>query len=551
MSKQGIPPVASGAENSRINFALGILSYAGWPVTEGNLRALVCWMQKENTGAGYNPLATTQPMPGAGFWNYIGEGKNYGVRNYTSFEQGVQATVQTLLNGNYPNIVAGLQAGLSGPEGLDLGDLAVWGTGDRANAGQYTVADKGYFPNHPDYQVGTTQGNFDGSATGIATTLPSGGQGYVVDGVQYVAYEILPGSGAWIYFKHAGSIAGSSQMTTSQWEGTTTNWVNGGATTEGLFVDPIASGNRSWDDIMETFLMEAGIYGTDALEDAEVLGVVAEFIARPDMTPEEVQARLEETEWWNSRTTGQLEWNDLSDAEKDLRLKEEALKLVTLWKTYTGETISWADYGDENGNVSWQSVMDNNPELAQWAENVASGSHTQIEAVHQWIYPEAEAIENSPVNRERDEEEIAQNTKDYEISNNRRAVIEEYERWGVEISDQQADQMAEQLYMRERSMADVMATAEAVSAAKWVHKPEGVDFDTWAQPYATQYGALMEKSSPTFRDSAFSNMLMGENLTMHDFKKQIKQTEEWKNTGNAQDEYSKAFGTIGRLMGFG
>ena len=61
----------------------------------------------------------------------------------------------------------------------------------------------------------------------------------------------------------------------------------------------------------------------------------------------------------------------------------------------------------------------------------------------------------------------------------------------------------------------------------------------------------MEKSSPTFRDSAFSNMLMGENLTMHDFKKQIKQTEEWKNTGNAQDEYSKAFGTIGRLMGFG
>ena len=105
----GIPPVASGAENSRINFALGVLSYAGWPVTEGNIKALVTWMQKENTGAGYNPLATTHPMTGAGFWNYIGEGKNYGVRNYTSFEQGVQATVETILNGNYENIKEGFE----------------------------------------------------------------------------------------------------------------------------------------------------------------------------------------------------------------------------------------------------------------------------------------------------------------------------------------------------------------------------------------------------------------------------------------------------------
>lgn len=104
-------------ELGRLDFARRLLEVLGAPATELNLRFLLGWMARENTTAAWNPLATTQPAPGATMFNSVG------VRNYPDEATGVQATVTTLRNGFYPNILDALANGrgdLAAEASLDL-----------------------------------------------------------------------------------------------------------------------------------------------------------------------------------------------------------------------------------------------------------------------------------------------------------------------------------------------------------------------------------------------------------------------------------------------
>lgn len=62
----------------------------GLEPTKRRMWAWVSWMQAEGGSAKFNPLNTTQEMPGATDFNWVG------VKNYVSFKQGVQATIKTL-----------------------------------------------------------------------------------------------------------------------------------------------------------------------------------------------------------------------------------------------------------------------------------------------------------------------------------------------------------------------------------------------------------------------------------------------------------------------
>jgi len=107
----------------RAQWATDVLNRLGLPVTSENLKALAAWAQAEGTNAGYNPLATTQSMPGATNFNSVG------VKNYLSYADGVQATVTTLTNGHYANILAALQAGNSATAVGQAVANSPWGTG--------------------------------------------------------------------------------------------------------------------------------------------------------------------------------------------------------------------------------------------------------------------------------------------------------------------------------------------------------------------------------------------------------------------------------------
>lgn len=96
---------------------------------------MVAWSMFETAwpvSASYNLLNTTQPAPGATNFNAVG------VKNYTSYAQGVEATAQTLANGFYPQLLHALQSNDVAALGMTAGgavapgivqEVATWGTG--------------------------------------------------------------------------------------------------------------------------------------------------------------------------------------------------------------------------------------------------------------------------------------------------------------------------------------------------------------------------------------------------------------------------------------
>lgn len=107
---------------TREDFARAVLGKLGIPLTGENIRAMEAWMQAEGTSAANNPLATTQPWNGATNFNSVG------VKNYQTADDGVSATVATLKNGYYPNILSALRSGTA----VDVGQAIAaspWGTG--------------------------------------------------------------------------------------------------------------------------------------------------------------------------------------------------------------------------------------------------------------------------------------------------------------------------------------------------------------------------------------------------------------------------------------
>lgn len=108
------------------SFATALLSYLGLPTNQANVDAVVAWENQEggnwkNTAA-YNPLNTTLQMPGSTSQNKVG------VQAYTSWDQGLAATAQTLEQTNMTPIRQALATG-GGCQGLaDAGPGTPWGT---------------------------------------------------------------------------------------------------------------------------------------------------------------------------------------------------------------------------------------------------------------------------------------------------------------------------------------------------------------------------------------------------------------------------------------
>ena len=103
-------------------FARDVLALGGWPTHQSNHTSLVCWMAGEGTAAKRNPFATTRPAEGA--WNF----NSVGVKNYPSLAVGIKATVDTINNGNYAEIIACLRRHDAAAVTLAAINASPWGT---------------------------------------------------------------------------------------------------------------------------------------------------------------------------------------------------------------------------------------------------------------------------------------------------------------------------------------------------------------------------------------------------------------------------------------
>lgn len=113
---------------SRDQWAISFLKWIDAPVTWRNRRAVVAWVSAEGTQARFNPLATTQPMPGSWDFNAVG------VQNYITWEQGLDATLKTLgyKNLGYEAILKRLRGNRRPFWTLRAVEKSAWGTGGLA-----------------------------------------------------------------------------------------------------------------------------------------------------------------------------------------------------------------------------------------------------------------------------------------------------------------------------------------------------------------------------------------------------------------------------------
>jgi hypothetical protein len=120
-------PTSSGTLNragvDSIGWARDFLTKVGMPVTSENVRAISAWEQAEGTKASFNPLATTQS-------GFAGETKfnSVGVKNYATYQDGIDANAHALLNGRYTNILDALRAGNSAIAVAQAIADSPWGT---------------------------------------------------------------------------------------------------------------------------------------------------------------------------------------------------------------------------------------------------------------------------------------------------------------------------------------------------------------------------------------------------------------------------------------
>jgi hypothetical protein len=112
------------------DFYKGVLKCIGAEPTKSNMLFMYAWRQSEGGKAKNNPFNTTQKMPGA--TKVINS--SVGIKNYSSPEEGIEATCKTLKNGRdkygYDKIIDGFKndVGL-----LKLSDAVInskWGTKD-------------------------------------------------------------------------------------------------------------------------------------------------------------------------------------------------------------------------------------------------------------------------------------------------------------------------------------------------------------------------------------------------------------------------------------
>lgn len=109
-----------------VSFAEALLNQMGFPETPQNVEALTAWQRAEGgnwqNDARFNPFNTTLSEPGAASINSVG------VKAYTSWSQGLGATISTLSGSAYAGIRSALSSGSDAQAVANAIASSPWGT---------------------------------------------------------------------------------------------------------------------------------------------------------------------------------------------------------------------------------------------------------------------------------------------------------------------------------------------------------------------------------------------------------------------------------------
>ena len=122
-----VPSKLIEGNDAQQQWAKDFLTKVGAPITSENLAAMTTWMAYEGghwkNSATYNPLNTTLETSAS-----TGSINDVGVQKYSSYAGGLDATVQTINNGLYGNILEALRQGNNSQAVLSAVSASPWGT---------------------------------------------------------------------------------------------------------------------------------------------------------------------------------------------------------------------------------------------------------------------------------------------------------------------------------------------------------------------------------------------------------------------------------------
>jgi hypothetical protein len=192
----------TGPDMSKNEWAKALITKLGGSATEANTSAVISWMAQEgghwNNSAGYNPLNTTRNMPGAKLMDG-GPGRDHGVKHYTSWQQGLEATILTLTEKakerGYDKIVNSIISGKDQNRIMDAVYASKWGTGKGGGTGG-----------------GTSGGGTSGGGSNTQTDNPFKGTEFEKAYAEYLKTNTISDSTVSGLLKSGGTGAGNTGL---------------------------------------------------------------------------------------------------------------------------------------------------------------------------------------------------------------------------------------------------------------------------------------------------------------------------------------------------
>lgn len=287
----------------------------------------------------------------------------------------------------------------------------------------------------------------------------------------------------------------------------------------------------SFKGFFDKLLAEVFGPGNAAQNDPEVRRVLAEYAARPDMSNAELQNKLQTTQWYQTHTTSELDWNGLSQAEQQKRRDDMAATMSATWLQFTGENVAPDD-----------------PRISNYLEDLASGKRTIGAWTETVVKSQALTNGESPWSRQQQDEQEAQRQRGVDVENTAQRVRDLARRWGVKWSEGEYQRWATGITSKTMSEADLLGELKQQAQVLYPWKSPDMETATAASPWVEKYKTVMEKEADMFDPQIQSALNAGQPIW--EFEQGLKRSSGWLQTKNARDSIGTSIGNLGRLMGF-
>jgi hypothetical protein len=359
--------------------------------------------------------------------------------------------------------------------------------------------------------------------------LPSDGRIVRLNGALRAVFDIGNGTAIW-YSVSSGNV-GSRPVVNMTHEQYNQRWQYSISAGDAEELSSIPAGfgtfGNYWNSILNSMI------GTNnpARHDPDVIRVLAQIAARPDMSTAERQNLMQSTKWWQTHTQGELAWNDLSPAEQTAQRNETAARMVDAWRQFTGENIA-AD--DARITDHLEAVASGKMGFGSWTSSVVKSA--------------ARDIAESPWSRTLRDEQEEQRQRGVDIENTARRVRETARTWGLPFSEKAVQQWGRLIVEGKKSDKDLLDTMEKLARGAFPGLPEGIDTETFASQYTDTYRSVLEREASVFTPEIQHALRQGKNLM--DFERELTMSPEWRKTKNADQRSHALLGQVGEMFGF-